>query len=57
MPAGGVECERMAERVRDELGAALGIEPGLRGMRGENNTPAPRDWMDEMAEEIMAEAE
>lgn len=56
LPAGGVECERMVEIARDELGRAINKEPGLRGMRTENNEPAPRDELDEIAEEIMGEA-
>lgn len=56
LPAGGVECERMVEIARDELGRALNKEPGLRDMRTEDNEPAPRDELDEIAEEIMSEA-
>ena len=56
LPAGGIECERMVEIARDELGAAIGMPPGLRGMRGPNNTPAPHDELDDIAEEIMSEA-
>lgn len=57
LPAGGIECERWAERVRDELGAAIGKSHGLRGMRTDDNQPAPRDELDEIADEVMADAE
>lgn len=56
LPAGGVECERFAERVRDELGAVLGKPQGLRGMRTDGNDPCPRDELDEIADEVMDEA-
>lgn len=56
LPAGGIECERMVEIARDELGRVIGKEPGLRGMRTPDNEPAPYDELDEIAEEIMSEA-
>jgi hypothetical protein len=43
LPAGGVECERSAEVARDTLGAVIGEEPGLRGIRTANNELAP-NW-------------
>lgn len=57
LPAGGVWCERMVEIARDELGAVIGKDSGLRGMRTDDNEPAPRDEMDEVADEIMSEAD
>ena len=54
LPAGGLECERFAEIARDILGVAIGEEPGLRGMRTADNEPAPRDELDEIAEQVMA---
>jgi hypothetical protein len=57
LPAGGIECERMVEIARDELGAALGKSPGLRGMRTDNNEPSPRDYLDDIAAEIMSEGD
>ena len=56
LPAGGVQAERMAETALAELAAVLGKRPGLRGMRTDDNKPAPRDELDEIANEIMAEA-
>lgn len=56
LPAGGIECERMVEIARDELGAIIGKPAGLRGMRTDNNEPYPHDDLDDMAEEIMSEA-
>lgn len=56
LPAGGIECERMVEIARDELGRSIGKGPGLRGMRTDDNEPAPRDELDEIADEIMSEA-
>lgn len=38
-----VECERSAEVARDTLGAVIGEEPGLRGIRTANNELAP-NW-------------
>lgn len=57
LPAGGIECERMVEIARDELGAVIGKSPGLRGMRTADNEPWPRDDLDVIAEEIMGEAD
>ncbi len=57
LPAGGIECERMVEIARDELGAVIGKRSGLRGMRTDDNKPAPRDELDEIAEEIMSEGD
>lgn len=57
LPAGGIECERMVEIARDELGAVIGKDAGIRGMRTEANEPAPRDELDEIADEIMSEAD
>lgn len=57
LPAGGIECERMVEIARDELAAVIGKPHGLRGMRTDDNQPAPRDELDEIAEEIMSEGD
>jgi hypothetical protein len=53
LPAGGIECERFAEIARDTLGAVIGEESGLRGMRTAGNEPAPRDELDEIAQQVM----
>lgn len=57
LPAGGVECERFAEIVRDELAKAIGKLAGFRGMRTLSNDPAPHDELDEIAERIMSECD
>lgn len=55
LPAGGIQCERMVEIARDELADVIGQSHGLRGMRTDDNQPAPPDELDLIAWEIMSE--
>ena len=52
-----LRAERYAEIARDVLADALGEPRGFRGMRTEENKPAPCDEIDDAAKRLMIEEE
>lgn len=48
MPAGGVEAERMSERLRDFLQVSIGEQPN--GFRGAGDEPL---WCDKLCDEVL----